>query len=101
MRLPLNAYIPDEYVRDGFQKIQMYKMVKAIENETDYNELVDEMTDRFGDIPLEADLLLRVARVKAWGRIAGVESIKKQQSLIEVRISPEGTCEDRRCKTCI
>ena len=31
--LPLNAYIPDEYIRDGFQKIQMYKMVKAIENE--------------------------------------------------------------------
>ena len=88
--LPLNAYIPDEYVRDGFQKIQMYKMVKAIESEADYNELVDEMTDRFGDIPLEADLLLRVARIKAWGRIADVESIKKQQNLIEVRISPEG-----------
>jgi transcription-repair coupling factor (superfamily II helicase) len=88
--LPLNAYIPDEYVRDGFQKIQMYKMVKAIESEADYNELVDEMTDRFGDIPLEADLLLRVARIKAWGRIAGVESIKKQQNRIEVRISPEG-----------
>lgn len=91
--LPLNAYIPDEYVRDGFQKIQMYKMVKAIENEADYDELVDEMTDRFGDMPLEADLLLRVARVKAWGRIAGAESIKKQQSLIEVRISPEGTAK--------
>jgi transcription-repair coupling factor (superfamily II helicase) len=91
--LPLNAYIPDEYIRDGFQKIQMYKMVKAIESEADYIELVDEMTDRFGDMPLEADLLLRVAQIKAWGRIAGVESIKKQKSLIEVRISPEGTAK--------
>ena len=51
------------------------------------------MTDRFGDMPLEADLLLRIARIKAWGRIAGVESIKKQQSQIEVRISPEGTAQ--------
>ena len=34
--LPVNAYIPDEYVRDGFQKIQMYKRVKAIESEADY-----------------------------------------------------------------
>ena len=91
--LPVNAYIPDEYIRDGFQKIQMYKRVKAIESEEDYSELVDEMTDRFGDLPLEADLLLRVARIKAWGRIAGVESIKKQQSQIEVRISPEGTAK--------
>nr|WP_218843316.1 transcription-repair coupling factor [Sporosarcina sp. JAI121] len=96
--LPLNAYIPDEYIRDGFQKIQMYKLVKAIESEADYIELVDEMTDRFGDIPLEADLLLRVARIKAWGRIAGVESIKKQQSLIEVRITPEGTAKTNGSK---
>lgn len=89
--LPINAYLPDTYIRDGFQKIQMYKRVKAIESEADYSELVDEMTDRFGDMPLEADLLLRVARMKAWGRDAGVESIKKQRTLIEVRISSEGT----------
>ncbi|WP_318617482.1 transcription-repair coupling factor [Sporosarcina sp. YIM B06819] len=89
--LPVNAYIPDTYVRDGFQKIQMYKRVKAIDSEADYSELVDEMTDRFGDMPLEADLLLRVARIKAWGRLAGVESIKKVNTRIEVRISPQGT----------
>ncbi len=89
--LPVNAYIPDEYIRDGFQKIQMYKRVKAIESEEDYSELVDEMTDRFGDLPREADLLLRIARIKAWERLAGVESIKKPQSQIEVRLSPEGT----------
>ncbi|WP_203248962.1 transcription-repair coupling factor [Sporosarcina beigongshangi] len=89
--LPVNAYIPDEYVRDGFQKIQMYKRVKAIDSDEDYSELVDEMTDRFGDMPLEADLLLRIARIKAWGRLAGVESIKKVNTRIEVRISPEGT----------
>ncbi|WP_342507688.1 transcription-repair coupling factor [Sporosarcina sp. FSL K6-2383] len=89
--LPINAYIPDEYVRDGFQKIQMYKRVKAIDSEADYSELVDEMTDRFGDMPLEADLLLRIARIKAWGRTAGVESIKKVNTRIEVRISPEGS----------
>ena len=59
----------------------MYKRVKAIENEEDYSELVDEMTDRFGDLPLEADLLLRVGRIKAWGRLAGVESIKKPRRL--------------------
>lgn len=89
--LPVNAYIPDAYVRDGFQKIQMYKRVKAIDSEAEYSELVDEMTDRFGDMPLEADLLLRIARIKAWGRLAGVESIKKVNTRIEVRISPEGT----------
>lgn len=89
--LPINAYLPDTYIRDGFQKIQMYKRVKAIETDEDYTELVDEMTDRFGDLPLEADLLLRVGRIKAWGRLAGVESIKKQRSIIEIILSQEGT----------
>ena len=87
--LPVNAYLPDDYIRDGFQKIQMYKRVKAIESEEDYSELVDEMTDRFGDMPFEADLLLRVSRLKVWGRIAGVESIKKQHTKIEIRLSPK------------
>ena len=91
--LSVDAYLPDEYIRDGYQKIQMYKRVKAIESEADYSELIDEMTDRFGDMPLEADLLLRVGRMKVWGRIAGVESIKKQRSQIEIRLSPEGTAK--------
>ncbi|KXH86854.1 transcription-repair coupling factor [Sporosarcina sp. HYO08] len=91
--LQIDAYLPDEYIRDGFQKIQMYKRVKAIQNDTDYSELVDEMTDRFGDMPFEADQLLRVARIKAWGREAGVESIKKQRAQIEIRLLPEGTAK--------
>lgn len=92
--LDVNAYLPDIYIRDGFQKIQMYKRVKAIENEEDFNELFDEMVDRFGDLPLEAELLLRIGKIKAWGRKAGIESIKKQRSaVIEIRLSPEGTAK--------
>ncbi|WP_301109236.1 transcription-repair coupling factor [Sporosarcina sp.] len=89
--LPINAYLPETYIQDGYQKIQMYKRVKAIESDEDYLELVDEMIDRFGDMPLEADLLLRVGRMKAWGRTAGVESIKKQQGIAEIRLTVEGT----------
>ncbi|REB11431.1 transcription-repair coupling factor [Sporosarcina sp. BI001-red] len=89
--LPINAYLPDTFINDGYQKIQMYKRVKAIEAEEDFNELWDEMTDRFGDLPFEAELLLRVGRIKAWGKAAGVVSIKKRQTVIEIRFSPEGT----------
>ncbi len=99
--LQVNAYIPDEYIRDGFQKIQMYKRVKAVESEEDYSELVDEMIDRFGDLPLEVDILLRIARIKVWAKASGVESIKKQQSKIVVKLSPEGTINTRWCKISI
>lgn len=89
--LQVNAYLPDSYIRDGFQKIQMYKRVKAVESEEDYTELFDEMVDRFGDLPLEAEVLLRISRIKAWGRLVGVESIKKQHSKIEIKMSSEGS----------
>jgi len=91
--IPINAFLPDDYIRDGFQKIQMYKRVKAVDSIEDYSELVDEMIDRFGDLPLEADNLLRVSRIKVWSRIAGVESIKKQQKKIEIRFTADGTAK--------
>lgn len=86
-----DAYIPDSYIPDGFQKIQMYKRVKAIASEADYSELIDEMTDRFGDLPLEAEQLLKVGLMKVWGREAGVESIKQQGDRIIVTLSEQGT----------
>lgn len=91
--LPVNAYIPETYIKDGYQKIQMYKRVKAIDDEESYRELVDEMIDRFGDLPFEAELLLRIARIKVLARIAKVESIKKPKTKIEIRFSMEGTAQ--------
>lgn len=91
--LSVNAYLPDNYIHDGFQKIQMYKRVKAVESEEEYSELVDEMIDRFGDLPLEVDLLLRLSRMKVWGRFCDVESIKQKKSQIEIRLSPAGTAK--------
>lgn len=90
---PINAFIPDAYITDGFQKIQMYKRVKAITSEADYNELFDEMIDRFGDLPLEAELLLRIARIKVWANEAKVTQIKKVQTKTTITISEEGTAK--------
>ena len=89
--LGTDAYISDEYIPDGYQKIQMYKRVKAMEKEEEYLDLVDELQDRFGDIPLEAERLLRIARMKVWGKEAGVESIKESDKVTTIRLSAEGT----------
>nr|WP_238473858.1 transcription-repair coupling factor [Paenisporosarcina cavernae] len=91
IQLPIDAYFADDFISDGFQKIQMYKRVKAIDSETGYFDLVDELTDRFGDLPVEAERLLRIARMKVWANKAGVESIKQSRHLITIQLSPEGT----------
>jgi transcription-repair coupling factor (superfamily II helicase) len=89
--LDIDAYIPDAYVSDGFQKIQMYKRVKGIETVEEVEELQDELIDRFGDMPLETDRLLRIARMKVWARLVGVESIKQNGKITSIRLSENGT----------
>ena len=89
--LSTEAYIPDEYIPDGYQKIQMYKRVKAMDQVEEYSDLVDELQDRFGDLPLQTETLLRIARMKIWGKSVGVESIKEVNKVVSIRFSGEGT----------
>ncbi|TWT06221.1 transcription-repair coupling factor [Planomicrobium sp. CPCC 101079] len=89
--LDIDAYIPDSYISDGYQKIQMYKRVKGIETAEEVDELQDELIDRFGDMPLETDRLLRIARMKVWARMVGVESIKQNGKIVSIRLSEKGT----------
>ncbi|HLG26284.1 MAG TPA: TRCF domain-containing protein, partial [Paenisporosarcina sp.] len=89
--IPYDAYLPDSYIPDGFQKIQMYKRIKAVENEKDYEDLVDELIDRFGNMPIEAERLMRISRMKVWAKLASVESIKEQHKQLIVKFSKNGT----------
>lgn len=89
--LDVDAYIPDSYVSDGYQKIQMYKRVKGVDTEEEMTELQDELIDRFGDMPNETDSLLRIARMKVWARQVGVESIKQNGKVVTVKLSEKGT----------
>jgi transcription-repair coupling factor (superfamily II helicase) len=89
--LPFDAYLPDSYIPDGFQKIQMYKRVKAVDSEKEYEVLIDELMDRFGNMPIEAERLLRVSRMKVWAKQAGVESIKEKHGQLIVKLTPSGT----------
>ncbi len=89
--LQTDAYIPDAYIPDGYQKIQMYKRIKGMERAEDYFEIIDEMQDRFGDLPVETERLMRIGRMRVWALEAGIVSIKEKQSKITIQFSPEGT----------
>lgn len=89
--LHIDAYIPDAYIPDGFQKIQMYKRIKSMERVEDYFEIIDELQDRFGDLPIETERLMRIARMKVWALNAGVTAIKERQGVISIYMSEQGT----------
>ena len=71
----------------------MYKRIKSMERIEDFNEIWDELVDRFGDLPVETEKLLRVARIKVWALEAGITAIKEKQKVISLFLSEEGTAK--------
>jgi transcription-repair coupling factor (superfamily II helicase) len=89
--LELDAYIPDSYISDGHQKIEMYKRFRGIETLKDVDELKEEITDRFGDYPAEVETLFRVAELKVYGITAGVETIKQAKQDVTILLTEDGS----------
>lgn len=63
--LDVDAYIPDRYIRNESQKMDIYKRIAAITCEEDYDDMLEELMDRFGEPPKAVQNLLTVANLKA------------------------------------
>lgn len=63
--IPIDAYIPPRYIEDEIARLNAYKKIAALENDEERDDLIDEFTDRFGDIPKVVMNLLEVANLKA------------------------------------
>ena len=90
-----DAFIPDEYIPNEEQKLDIYKRIASISTDEDFMDMQDELTDRFGDIPKSVDNLLCIARIKAMAHEVYVTEvlIDKQQVKLtmysKARINPE------------
>jgi transcription-repair coupling factor (superfamily II helicase) len=89
--LEVDAYIPDTYISDGHQKIEMYKRFRALVNLEDVEELQDEMVDRFGEYPDEVGYLFQIAEMKVYALQSGVEQIKQSKDEVTILTSEMGT----------
>ena len=61
----IDAYIPANYIKNEYQKLDIYKRISAIENEEEEFDMRDELIDRFGDIPRSVENLLTIAAIKS------------------------------------
>lgn len=71
----IDAYIPASYIKNEYQKLDIYKRISGIENEEEYMDMQDELMDRFGDMPKPVDNLLVVASLKAMAHRAYVTEV--------------------------
>ena len=62
--LNVTSYIPDSFISDQNQKIEIYQDIALCKNEEDISNVIDEIVDRFGNLPDEIENLLEISRIK-------------------------------------
>ena len=76
VELPLNAYIPDSYVKNEYVKLDLYKRISKCASREDNDAIIEEARDRFGEPPKAFFRLLDVAYLKAFAHEVYVTDIK-------------------------
>ena len=84
----MDAYIPPKYIGNEIQKLAIYKRIASIENLEEYQDMQDELTDRFGDIPSVVDNLLKVALIKSSAHAAGMTEISGDKNTLVFHMHP-------------
>lgn len=87
--LGINAYIPNDYIDDERQKIDIYKRIRTIDSIADYRSIQDDLIDRFGDYPDEVSDLVNIGLLKYYAQKQGVEKIKRLNHQIFVTFNKE------------
>ena len=84
INLPIEAYLPDNYVPDSRQKVSLYKKIASAKNESDFSELKTEMKDRFGSVPEPVDMLLQMSFLKWKCQQMGIDKITSTRENIKI-----------------
>ena len=84
IELNVDGYIPSRYIKDEEQKIEVYKRISVIETKRDYSDMIEELTDRFGDLPKQVINLLKISYIKALASKGKISMIRQLNEMIQI-----------------
>ena len=76
--LNVDAFIPSSYIQNEYQKLDVYKRIASIETEEEMDDMIEELIDRFGDIPKKVQQLLKIANLKALAHTAYITAVEQK-----------------------
>ena len=85
LNLQIDAYLPMDYISDERQKIEIYKRIREIDSRAAYEELQDELIDRFGEYPDQVAYLLEIGLVKSYLDSIFTELVDRKENQLVVR----------------
>lgn len=75
MEFPVSAYIPGTYIEDETLKLEMYKKISGVASRDEQDDIIDELTDRFGDVPRPTMDLIKISYIRYLSEQISVEKI--------------------------
>ena len=83
--LQIDAYLPHDYISDERHKIEIYKRIRQIDNRVNYEELQDELIDRFGEYPDVVAYLLEIGLAKAYLDKVFVNRVERKNNKLVIQ----------------
>ncbi len=93
VEMKVNAYIPEGYIKNETLKLDTYKRIAGVETEEEYNDMQDELVDRFGDMPESVSNLLLISYIKSLAHNADITEINANRAEIRFKMY-EKACVD-------
>ncbi len=87
--LNISSYIPDEYIENSSQKIEVYQNIALARTEEDIENIIDEILDRYGQMPEEVNNLLEIARIKELCKKVNVTKLASKNGGVVFNFIPE------------
>jgi transcription-repair coupling factor (superfamily II helicase) len=85
--LRVDAFLTDSYISDSRQKIDIYKKIATCQNESDIQDILDEIGDRFGDIPDTVFHLIEIVRLKLLAKDAKIIAMVQEKERVVLKLS--------------
>lgn len=85
------AYIPDVYISDEMTKLNVYKQIASVENQSEAAELKEELEDRFGAAPDEVLNLIQVSVIKSLAELLDIKKIQEREERLIFTYAAKGT----------
>ena len=96
VELNVDAYIPDSYIMNEYQKLDIYKRIAAISTPGEKEEMMGELTDRFGPLPQAVINLLDIALLRALAREVYITEIKGEERGVKLSVYEKASYDNSR-----
>lgn len=99
--LNINAYLPDFYIKNQEQRMDLYKKIAAVQTMEEYYDMQEELEDRYGDLPKSVQNLLEMVLLKAEAHRLGITAVNQKGSNILVEFRPDAPLDPEKLTKCI